>query len=83
MSEFKIVDDVPAAFRVVPLQRVETALGCSRRTLLKRLDAWEIPITRVSHNTQGLIIPDLERLVMIIRPGIELMLGRNDPWRTQ
>ena len=69
VTDFVVVD-VPAELRFVPAQRVEAALGIGWRTLRKRLAELEIPITEISHNRRGLIIPDLERLIMKSRSGV-------------
>jgi hypothetical protein len=69
MTDFVIVD-VPAELRFVPSQKVEAALGVGWRTLRKRLAELGIPITEITHNRRGLIVPDLERLILKSRSGV-------------
>lgn len=59
--------DVPAELRLIPIQRVSAAFSCSERTLLKRLQALGIPVTRLSHNTRGLSVADMARLLAKIQ----------------
>jgi hypothetical protein len=63
VTDFVVVD-VPAELRFVPSQKVEAALGVGWRTLRKRLAELGIPITEITHNRRGLIVPDLERLIL-------------------
>jgi hypothetical protein len=79
MDDFKIVDPVPASLQLIPIQRIEAAMGCSHRTLVKRLDELGIPMTRVSHNTRGLTVADLGRFLVKIqnhRPIGSVPIGR-------
>ena len=75
MDDFNIVDDVPADFQLVPLQRVAAAFASTARTLVQRLDALAIPVTRF-RKTRGVTVADLARLLVKIRPGISAMPGR-------
>jgi len=79
MDDFKIVDDVPADFQLVPLQRVAAAFACSERTLVKRLGELAVPITRLNRNTRGVTIADMARLLTKIqnhRPAGSALAGR-------
>ena len=80
MNDFVVVD-VPTELRFVPSQKVEAALGIGWRTLRKRLAGLGIPITEISHNRRGVIIPDLERLILhsrlAVSPGCDGTAGKH------